>query len=99
MADLTNIQKSDRVILRLFTGAYSASYEVEVANEHKIGFRNKKGVKMVFNRDTGKQVSPEPKAERFASYIEPYDAEAEAAAIAKRNKALRKPHYNKKDED
>lgn len=86
MADLKSIKKGDKVMLRLFTGAFVEAKEVEMADKNRIGFTNKKGIKMVFDKATGKQTQPEPKSERFASYVEPYDAKVEAAEIEKKVK-------------
>lgn len=94
MANLKSIKKGDKVMLRMFTGAFVEAKEVEMADKSRIGFTNKKGVKMVFDKTTGKQVQPEPKSEKFANYIEEYDAEIEAAEIAK--KANKKPKATKK---
>lgn len=88
MANLKGIKKGDKVILRMFTGAFVEAKEVEMADSKRVGFTNKKGIKMVFDKATGKQVQPEPKSEKFANYIEAYDAEVEKAEIEKKaNKA------------
>lgn len=97
MADLSSIKKGDKVFLRLFTGAFVETKVVEKADLKKVGFTNKKGIEMVFNKATGKQVSPAPKSERFASYIEPYDAKVEKAELAKKNS--RKPSKKKSAEE
>ena len=84
MADLKSIKKGDKVMLRMFTGAFVETKEVEMADKTRIGFTNKKGVKMVFDKATGKQITPEPKSEKFANYLETYDAEVEAKELAKK---------------
>lgn len=85
MADLKGIKKGDKVILRLFTGAFVGAKVVEMADAKKIGFTKLNGVKMVFDKETGKQMIPEPKKPRFASYIEVYDEKVEAAEAAKKS--------------
>lgn len=90
MAELKSIKKGDKVMLRMFTGAFVEAKEVEMADAKKIGFTNKKGVKMVFDRKTGKQISPEPKSEKFANFIEVYDAKVEAEELDKKKKAAEK---------
>ena len=84
MANLKSIKKGDKVLLRMFTGAFVDVKVVEMADAKKIGFTNKKGIKMVFSRETGKQIIPEPKQPKFANFIEPYDADVEAAERAKK---------------
>lgn len=83
MADLSNIKKGDKVIMRLFTGAYSGVKEVEKADKSYISFTTKKG-ESKFSRKTGKMVEPAPKSERFANFIEPYDPKVEAAEAKKK---------------
>ena len=90
MANLKNIKKGDKVILRMFTGAFIEAKVVEMADAKKIGFTSKAGVKMVFDKATGKQISPEPKNPKYANFVEEYDEEAEAEGLAKKN-APRKP--------
>lgn len=85
MANLKNIKKGDKVILRMFTGAFVEAKVVEMADAKKIGFTNKKGIKMVFDKATGKQISPEPKKPQFANFIEEYDEAAEKEGLAKKN--------------
>lgn len=85
MADLKSIKKGDKVILRMFTGAIVEAKTVEMADAKKIGFTNKKGIKMVFDKGTGKQVSPEPKSEKFANYITEYDEQIIAEALMKKS--------------
>lgn len=84
MAGLNNVKKGDKVILRMFTGAFVETKEVEMADANRIGFTNKKGIKMTFDKATGKQISPEPKSPKFANFIEEYSEEAEAEGIAKK---------------
>ena len=87
MAELKGIKKGDKVLLRMFTGAFVETKVVEMADAKKIGFTTKSGVKMVFDKKTGKQVSPEPKAEKFANYIDPYDKGVEAEELKKKEAA------------
>ncbi len=98
MANLKNIKKGDKVILRMFTGAFVEAKTVEMADAKKIGFTNKKGIKMVFDKATGKQIAPEPKNEKFANYLDDYDADVEAEALAKRNKKAAEPEKPAKAE-
>ena len=91
MANLKSIKKGDKVMLRMFTGAFVEAKVVEMADAKKIGFTNKNGVKMVFDKETGKQITPEPKKPQFANYLEVYDADVEAAELAKKkNKPAKK---------
>lgn len=85
MANLKSISKGDKVILRLFTGAFVEAKEVEMADKTRIGFTNKRGIKMVFDKVTGKQIAPEPKSERFANYIEEWDEVTEKAELEKKS--------------
>ena len=86
MANLKNIKKGDKVIMRLFTGAFSGVKEVEKADKDFIYFTTGKGMSK-FSRKTGKMVEPAPKTEAYAKYIEEYDAEVEAEEVAKKEKA------------
>lgn len=86
MASLKKIKKGDKVILHLFTGAYVGTRTVEMADETKIGFTNKDGKKMIFDKATGKQKKPEPRKDQYASFITPYDPKVEAEGIAKKMK-------------
>lgn len=91
MANLTSIKKGDKVLLRMFTGAFVEAKEVEKADKNTISFTNKKGVVMTFSKKTGKQIEPEPKSEKFANYIEEYDADVETEELKKKkNKATPK---------
>lgn len=86
MADLKNIKKGDKVIMRLFTGAFSGVKEVEKADKDFIYFTTGKGMSK-FSRKTGKMVDPAPKNETYANYIEEYDEDVEAEEVAKKEKA------------
>lgn len=86
MANLKNIKKGDKVIMRLFTGAFSGVKEVEKADKDFIYFTTGKGMSK-FSRKTGKMVEPAPKTEAYANYIEEYDADVEAEEVAKKEKA------------
>lgn len=91
MANLKSLKKGDKVILRMFTGAFVSAKTVEMADEKRIGLTNSSGKKMTFSKESGKQISPAPKSDRFASYVEVYDPEVEAEEKAKKNK----PHTKK----
>ena len=86
MANLKNIKKGDKVIMRLFTGAFSGVKEVEKADKDFIYFETGKGMSK-FSRKTGKMVDPAPKNETYANYIEEYDEDVEAEEVAKKEKA------------
>ena len=86
MANLKNIKKDDKVIMRLFTGAFSGAKVVEKADKDFIYFTTGKGMSK-FSRKTGKMVDPAPKNETYANYIEEYDEDVEAEEIAKKEKA------------
>ena len=60
MANLKNIKKGDKVIMRLFTGAFSGVKEVEKAYKDFIYFTTGKGMSK-FSRKTGKMAEPAPK--------------------------------------
>lgn len=89
MANLKNIKKGDKVIMRLFTGAYSGAKEVENADKDFIYFTTGKGLSK-FSRKTGKMVEPAPKTEAYANYIEEYDADVEAEEVAKKEEARKR---------
>ena len=84
MADLKNIKKGDKVIMRLFTGAFSGVKEVEKVDKTGIYLTTKKGMSK-FDIKSGKMVEPAPKSERYANYIEEYDEEAAKAGEKKRS--------------
>lgn len=89
MANLKNIKKGDKVIMRLFTGAYSGVKEVEKADKDFIYFTTGKGMSK-FSRKTGKMVEPAPKTEAYANYIEEYDPDVEAEEVAKKEEARKR---------
>ena len=98
MSDLANIKKGDKVIMRLFTGAFSGVKEVEKADKSYIYFTTGKGMSK-FSKKTGKMVDPAPKSERFANYVEEYDekvAKAEEKKKAQRGKATKEEKPVKK---
>lgn len=90
MANLKSIKKGDKVIMRMFTGAFVDVKVVEMADAKKIGFTNKNGVKMVFDKATGKQITPEPKNPKYANFLDEYDEKVEADAVKKRSAGLKK---------
>lgn len=89
MANLKDIKKGDKVIMRLFTGAFSGAKVVEKADKDYIYFETRKGMSK-FSKKTGKIIEPAPKSEAYASYIEEYDADIEASEIAKKEDARTK---------
>ena len=97
MANLKNIKKGDKVIMRLFTGAFSGVKEVEEADKDFIYFTTGKGMSK-FSRKTGKMVDPAPKSEAYANYIEEYDPDVEAEEVAKKEEARMKRSENAKKE-
>lgn len=83
MANLKNQKKGDKVILRLFTGAFVGAKEIVKADANFIYLETRVGLAK-FSRKTGKQVDPQPKNEKYASYIEEYDEAVEAEGLKKR---------------
>lgn len=94
---LANVKKGDKVIMRLFTGAFSGVKEVEKADKNFIYFTTGKGMSK-FSRKTGKMVEPAPKNETYANYIEEYDEDVEAEEMAKKEKARTERTKKKKAE-
>lgn len=81
---LKDIKKGDKVIMRLFTGAFSGVKEVEKVDKTGIYFTTGKGMSK-FSIKTGKMVEPAPKNERYANTIEEYDEDVVAAEMAKKS--------------
>ena len=96
MANLKSIKKGDKVILRMFTGAYVEAKEVEKADAKSLSFTNKKGIEMKFDKATGKQISPEPKKPVYANYVEEWTQEAEDEGKAKKAKGSKAVEAKKK---
>ena len=94
---LANVKKGDKVIMRLFTGAFSGVKEVEKADKNFIYFTTGKGMSK-FSRKTGKMLEPAPKNETYANYIEEYDEDVEAEEMAKKEKARTERAKKKKAE-
>lgn len=94
---LANVKKGDKVIMRLFTGAFSGVKEVEKADKNFIYFTTGKGMSK-FSRKTGKMLEPAPKNETYANYIEEYNEDVEAEEIAKKEKARTERAKKKKAE-
>lgn len=92
---IKDIKKGDKVILRLFTGAFSGVKEVEKADASNIYLTTGKGPSK-FSKKTGKMIEPAPKSERFASYIEEYDEKIAKAEMDKKAKATSKKKPAKK---
>lgn len=83
---LKDIKKGDKVIMRLFTGAFSGVKEVEKADKEFIYFTTGKGMSK-FSKKTGKMVDPAPKSEKFANYIEEYDEDVANEELTKKENA------------
>ena len=98
MANLKNIKKGDKVIMRLFTGAFSGVKVVEKDDKDFIYFTTGKGMSK-FSRKTGKMVDPAPKTEAYANYIEEYDEDVEAEETAKKEEARKKRATKPKKEN
>lgn len=94
---LANVKKGDKVIMRLFTGAFSGVKEVEKADKNFIYLTTGKGMSK-FSRKTGKMLEPAPKNETYANYIEEYDEDVEAEEMAKKEKARTERAKKKKAE-
>lgn len=94
---LANVKKGDKVIMRLFTGAFSGVKEVEKADKNFIYLTTGKGMSK-FSRKTGKMLEPAPKNETYANYIEEYNEDVEAEEIAKKEKARTERAKKKKAE-
>ena len=62
------LKKGDKVILHMFTGCPTAVKEIIAADKTTVTIETTKG-EMTFSRKTGKQVEPEPSAERYANFI------------------------------
>jgi DNA-directed RNA polymerase alpha subunit len=65
---LKSLKKGNTVILCAFTGMKIGVKEVIAADKATVTLDTNKG-EAVFDRKTGKQIDPEPKAERFANYL------------------------------
>lgn len=93
MANLKSLKKGDKVILRVFTGAYCGTRTIEMADDKRIGFTSMTGNKMVFSKETGKQIIPKPKKEQYASYLDDWSKAVELAERAKKKPKVtaRKP--------
>jgi len=97
---LKDVKKGDKVIMRLFTGAFSGVKEVEKVDKTGIYITTRKGLSK-FSVKTGKMVEPAPKSEKYANTIEEYDEEVAAAEMAKKS-SKKKPEpapKKKKDEE
>lgn len=65
---LDTLKKGDTVILHMFTGIAVGVKEVLAADKATVTLETRIGTAK-FSKKTGKQVSPEAKAPRFANYI------------------------------
>ena len=91
MASLKSLKKGDKVILRVFTGAYSSTKVVQMADANRVGIVSNSGIRMTFSKETGKQLTPAPKNVKFASYIDDWSAEVEKEECQKKAKRTKKP--------
>lgn len=67
-AFLKTLKKGTTVILCAFTGMKIGVKEIIAADKTTVTIETNNG-EAVFDRKTGKQIDPEPKAERFANYL------------------------------
>lgn len=67
-AFLKTLKKGTTVILCAFTGMKLGVKEIIAADKTTVTIETNNG-EAVFDRKTGKQIDPEPKAERFANYL------------------------------
>lgn len=66
---IAKAKKGDTVMLCMFTGMRVGPKEIVSCDKETVTInRNHKG-EVTFDRKTGKQISPMPKAEKFASFI------------------------------
>lgn len=65
---LKTLKKGTTVILCAFTGMKLGVKEIIAADKATVTIETNNG-EAVFDRKTGKQIDPEPKAERFANYL------------------------------
>ena len=65
---LKTLKKGTTVILCAFTGMKIGVKEIIAADKATVTIETNNG-EAVFDRKTGKQIDPEPKAERFANYL------------------------------
>lgn len=96
------LKKGDKVILHMFTGCPTAVKEIIAADKTTVTIETTKG-EMTFNRKTGKQVEPEPSAERYANFITEDDGSfvppQEKAKKAKKAKAKAPKTATAEEED
>lgn len=96
------LKKGDKVILHMFTGCPTAVKEIIAADKTTVTIETAKG-EMTFNRKTGKQVEPEPSAERYANFITEDDGSfvppQEKAKKAKKTKAKAPKTSTAEEED
>ena len=86
MSTVSKIKKGNKVIMVAFTGMKLGVFEVVAADKETITVGTNKGER-VFDRKTGKQIEPEPKAPRFASSIIPDDGSYVAPVPGRKKKA------------
>lgn len=99
---IAKVKKGDTVIMQAFTGMKLGVKEVVAADKTTVTVATNNG-EVVFNRKTGKQIEPEPKAERFASSIIPDDGSYVAPQRKKKSKpakaSTKKAAETEADED
>ena len=64
-----SFKKGDKVILCMFTGLKSGVKEIVKADKKSVTILANNGSELVFDAKTNKQISPAPKAEKWANYI------------------------------
>ena len=65
---LATLKKGDTVILNLFTGVPCGVKTIEPADKNTVTFETRARIS-TFSKKYGKQIRPEPRSPRFASYI------------------------------
>ena len=98
------LKKGDKVILHMFTGCPTAVKGIISADKTTITIDTVKG-EMVFSRKTGKQIDPEPSAERYANFITEDDGSfvppqrKKAAKPAKKSAAKAETEVEEEEEE
>lgn len=102
---IAKVKKGNTVIMCAFTGMKIGVFEVVAADKNTVTVSTTKG-EIVFDRKTGKQIEPEPKAPRFANSIIPDDGSyvppqrgKKAKPAKKAAKAKTKPEADDDDEE
>lgn len=97
---LSKLKKGDTVILHMFTGIAVGVKEIVTADKKTVTLETRAGMAK-FSRDTGKQIEPPAKKERFANYITDDDGSFDPSATGRKKKAkpdkkVKKPAPKKK---